>query len=488
MACKVKTIGITPYSSESCTDKNVFAVNTHLNGNKSGDPIADIAWEKAVSNYVLDCGEGIASYTNIMRMFNFANVNVNATEFWQRHMSSVNFNITAANTTSGAAGATVTLVVAGSSHLNNGAGSAIAAAYSLANQRNGQMLQVVGSPNKAVNFAHTAQVRTYSGEAVDIRKGDPLTVFQAEIIGDVACSTTPSISLRDYGYMSKTNPVRFQASWCINEGVGIQNEVRRLEIIGNDGKTYEEWDPMARVNARLEVERAKTLFWLFGTQIANPNILTAGNFTGYNGYLGTMKSGEGNYYRIPYSGITKVHIDMVEQLAVKYGIREFTWMMPWTQRNNLNANIATLIKEASGSCTFETFERSGTMDDMNGTAILRKGAKSLNFTGITHHIMTADWAQEGNGLGVAGGMMADAILVFPSAGSKDIHGNEVPTFENLTITGPGSDIYKYYEKLDRMIEYAPNFSEKIHGVVRDVAWQKINCLVNHWWFQPSSGC
>lgn len=486
--CKVKTIGIAPYSSDGCTDKTVFAINTHLNGNKSSDPLADIAWHKALSNYVLNCGEGPGSFSAIMKLFNFAEVEVSATEYWQRHMSVVNFNITAANTVTGAVAGNVTLIVAGSSHINNGKGSFLNAGYSLVNQRNLQMYEVVGTPNKAVDFGHTGVIRTYDNQAVELRAGDPLGVFQARIIGDVACSTVPSIMLRDYGYMTRTNPMRFEASWCLNEGINIQNEVRKLEILDNDGNTHTEWDPLVRHNTRGEMERAKTMYWLFGTIINNPNITAQGNFTGFNGYLGTLKNGGGNYFPIPYSGITKVQIDMVEQQAVKFGIREFTWLLPWTQRNNLNSNMAPLYANASGSCTFETFERSGSMDDMNGTAVLKKGAKSLNFTGITHHFMTADWAQESNGLGVEGGVLSNAILVFPSAGAKDIKGNEVPTFENLKITGPGSEIYRYYETYDRQRQYSPNFCEKVMGVIRDTIWNKINCVNNHWWFQPSSGC
>lgn len=489
MACKVKTIGIAPYSSDGCAAKDLFALNTHLNGNKSGDPLADVAWEKALSNYVLNCGEGPGNYENIMKLFPFATVKVNALEYWQRNMSLVNFNITAANTVTGSVAGNVTLIIASSSHINNGLGSFINAGYSLVNLRNGQMYEVVGTPNKTVLFGHTAVIRSYDNVAVELRKGDPLGVFQARIIGDVACSTVPSIMLRDYGYLTKTAPMRFEAAWCLNLGVNIQNEVRRLEIVDNDGNVHEEWDPVIRHNIRGEMQRAKTMFWLYGTTISNPNITAQGNFKGWNGYLGTMKNGGGNYYPIPFSGITKVHIDMVEQQAVKYGIREFTWLLPWSQRNNLNSNLAPLFASAAGSCTFETFEQGNDLDDMNGRSVLRKGVKSVNFTGITHHFMTADWAQESNGLGVPGSILANAIFVFPSAGAKDIRGNEVPTFEKLEVTGPGSEIYRYYEEADYdLIKRAPDFCEKIQGVIRDTMWSKINCLNNHWQFQPMSGC
>jgi len=282
--------------------------------------------------------------------------------------------------------------------------------------------------------------------------------------------------------------MRFEASWCMNLGANIQNEVRMLEIYDNDGNMHKEWDPLIRHNVRGELQRAKTMYWLFGTVINNPNITAQGNFTGNMGYLPTIKNGGGNYHPIPMGGVTKVQIDQVEKQAVKFGITEFVWVMPWSQRNNLNSNLNALYASAAGSCTFQTFERSGSMDDMNGTSVIRKGTKSINLTGITHHFVLADWAQESNGLGVDGGVLSNAILVFPSVGAKDMRGNEVPTFEEIEITGAGSEIYKYYEKADKQIERAPDFCEKISGVIRDTQWFKTNCLKNHWWFQPTAGC
>lgn len=483
--CKL-IAGKTPYSEAGCADKDVFAVNTHLNGNKSGDTIADIAYRKELSKYVLNCGEGPGSFSNIMRLHPATPVKVRAKEFYQRHMSEVNFTIYAANTVTGAVAGTVTLIVASASHLNAGKSSFVSEGYSLVNQRNGQLYSIVGTPSKAVDYGHSAVIRSYANEAVDLRKGDPLGVFAARLIGDVACSTTPSISLRDMGYATKTTPIRFEASWCLEQGVEMKNEVYQLSMMDNEGKEYSTWDPVVRSDKRREMEIARTLYFFFGTKITNPNITVTGDFKGWNGYLYSMRYGGGNYVPIPMSGITKVHIDMIEKQAVKFGITEFTWYLPWEQRNNLNGNLAALFANASGSCTFETFKRSGEMDDMNGTAVTYKGVKSMNFTGITHHFMTADWAQETNGLG--NGILKDAIFVIPSVGSKDDKGNPVPTFESLELEGPGSENYRYYETYDNLRKYGPDFCEKSQGVIRDVMWIKINCLTNHWQFQPTSGC
>ena len=483
--CKL-IVGKTPYTSEGCLDKSVFAVNTHLNGLKDSEALADIAYRKEVSNYVLNCGEGAGSFSNIMKLHPATTVKVRAKEYYQQYMNAVNINIYAANTVTGAVAGNVTLVIGGKSYLNNGASTLVGTGYSMVNQRNGQMYEVVGTPNKTVPYNHTVVIRAYANEAVELRAGDPLGVFSARLIGDVACSTTPSAQLRDMGYVTKTNPVRFETSWCLNQGVEIQNEVYQLKMIDNEGREFTTWDPVVRNNSRRDMEIARTLYFFFGTKITNPNITVQGDFKGWTGYLNSMRYGGGNYIPIPLTGITKIHLDMVEEQAVKFGIREFTWYMPWVQRNNLNANMSLLFANASGACTFETFERSGQMDEMNGTAVLRKGVKSINFTGITHHFMTADWAQETNGLGV--GILKDAIFVIPSVGSKDISGKEVPTFETLEFEGAGSENYRYYETYDNKRLRAPDFCEQSAGVIRDTMWIKINCLTNHWQFQPSANC
>jgi hypothetical protein len=307
----------------------------------------------------------------------------------------------------------------------------------------------------------------------------------------VACSTLPSITLRDMGYTTFTTPFRFETSWCMNHGVEIQNEVYQLSMIDNQGREYKSWDPVVRSNSRRDMEIARTLYFLFGSKITNPNIVssgTAGNFTGWNGYLYNIRYGGGNYHGIPMSGITTVHLDMVESQAIPFGIKEFVWYLPYQQRNNLETNLNELFKASAGACTFETFVRAGETDDeRNGTLVKQLGVRSLARNGFTHHFMTASWAQETNGLGV--GILKDAIFVMPSVGAKDIKGNEVPTFEMLEFDeNLGRHHYRYEETYDDMSQYAPDFCEKSMGVIRDTLWIKTNCLTNHWQFQPSWNC
>ena len=46
----------------------------------------------------------------------------------------------------------------------------------------------------------------------------------------------------------------------------------------------------------------------------------------------------------------------------------------------------------------------------------------------------------------------------------------------------------YEETYDDLSKRGPDFCEKSMGVIRDTMWLKINCLTNHWQFQPSTGC
>lgn len=485
--CKL-IVGQTPYTADGCATASVFAVNTHLNGNKSGDVIADIAYRKELSNYILNCGEGPGSFSNIMKLHPAKKVTVKAKEYYQRHMNQVNINVFAAVTVSGAANATATLTINAKSHLNGGTASLLNQGYTLVNQRNGQVYQIEGTPSKAVAYAHSATVRAYNNEGVDIKIGDPIAVFAVRLIGDVACSTLPSITLRDMGYTSYTTPLRFETSWCMEHGVEIQNEVYQLELMDNKGRSFKTWDPVVRSDKRREMEIARTLYFFFGTKITNPNITAQGNFKGWNGYLYSMKYGGGNYHAIPMSGITVKEFDMIETQAVPFGIKEFTWYLPHEQRNNLETNLNVLFANAAGSCSFETFRRAGGTDaERSGGLVTQLGVTSLKRNGITHHFMTADWATETNGLG--NGILKDAIFVIPSVGSKDIKGNEVSTFEELEFDSSlGMNHYRYEETYDDLSKRGPDFCEKSMGVIRDTMWLKINCLTNHWQFQPSWNC
>lgn len=480
-------VGQTPYTADGCVTSAVFAANTHLNGNKSGDVIADIAYRKEISNYILNCGEGPGSFDAIMKLFPSTTVKVKAKRFYQRYMSEVNINVFAANTVTGAVGGTATLIINGKSHLNSGTGSLINQGYTVVNQRTGQVSQIE-STSKSTIYAHSAVLRAYGNEAVVIRTGDPFAVFASRIIGDVACSTLPSISLRDMGYTSVSAPMRFENSWCMEHGVEIQNEVYQLNLLDNKGKEYQSWDPVVRSDKRRENSIARTFYFFFGRIIDNPNITAQGSFTGWNGYLHQLRYGGGNYHEISMTGVTVRELDMVENLAVSMGITEFNWYLPHQQRNNLESNLNLLFAAASGSCSFETFQRLGTPNDERAeTAIRQLGVRSLFRNGITHHFMTAGWATEANGLG--NGILKDAIFAIPTVGTKDIKGNPVPTFEMLEFDeNLPMNHYKYEETYDNLSKRGPDFCEKSMGVIRDTMWLKINCLTNHWQFQPSFNC
>lgn len=485
--CKFIT-GQTPYTAEGCVNSAVFAANTHLNGNKSGDPIADIAYRKEVSNYILNCGEGPGSFDAIMRLFSPTPVKVKAKEYYQRYMSEVNINVFAANTVTGSLAGTVTLIINAKSHLNSGTSSLLGTGFTLVNQRTMQVVQVEGAPNKATNYAHSVVIRAYGNEAVVVRAGDPFAVFATRIIGDVACSTLPSISLRDMGFTSVSTPMRYETSWCMEHGVEIQNEVFQLELLDNTGKPYKTWDPVVRSDKRREMSIARTFYFFFGKKIDNPNITAQGNFKGWNGYLWQLRYGGGNYQEIPMTGITTRELDMVETLAVSMGIKEYMWYLPHYQRNNLETNLNLLFAASSGSCSFETFQRLGTPGDERAeTAIKQLGVKSLFRNGITHHFMTAGWATESNGLG--NGILKDAIFAMPTTGTKDIHGNVVPTFEKLEFDDSlAMNHYHYEETYDDLSKRGPDFCEKSMGVIRDTLWYKFNCMTAHWQFQPSFNC
>lgn len=484
--CKL-IVGQTPYTADGCATSDVFAVNTHYQGLK-GNTLAEIAYRKELSDYILSCGEGPGSFTKIMQLFKSSPVKVKAKEFYQRSMSEINFNVYAANTTTGGIGLNATVIFNAKSHLNGGSASLVNQGYTLINLRNGQVYEVVGQPNKSVNYAHSAVVRSLANEAVEIRQGDPMGVFATRFIGDVACSTLPSIQLRDMGFTTFTTPIRYETSWCMNHGAGIQNEVYLLDMIDNAGKKFRTWDPVIRSNKRREMDIFRTMMWFFGTKVSNTNISTVGNFAGWNGYLYNLRFGGGNYHGISMSGITIVQLDMVESRAQAYpSIKEFMWYLPYDQRNNLESNLNPLFASSAGACTFDTFRRSGEPDaERNGTMVKQLGVKSLARNGFTHHFVTASWATESNGLGV--GILRDAIFAFPSVGATDIEGNVVPTFETLEFDNNEMHHYKYEETIDNMQPRAPDFCEKTMGVIRDTMWIKTNCLTNHWQFQPSWNC
>lgn len=228
------------------------------------------------------------------------------------------------------------------------------------------------------------------------------------------------------------------------------------------------------------MERAKTIKFLLGSKITNPNHpLYNDDFSGFDGYVNRIKYGGGRYEPIAMTGITSAHVDMVESAARGFGITEFTWVMPHNQRVNFERNMQALFSNTAGSCNFETFQRSG----MDKDAVRKLGITSFQQNGFTHHIKTAKWADYEEMLG--NDFLKNAIFVMPTAGVKDAYGKPVDTFEFLKPIGTKGIDKTYFEQDDDLRTRTP-FCEKIEGVMRQVLWMRINCINNHWMFDPKS--
>lgn len=473
-----------PFSG-TCLTENLFNAQSHLNRKMNCEPKLEIDYKKVVSEEIIDCGKDRSDLSEIMAWFAGPTKEVNVTELWQRILCKKNYNIYAGNDVTGAAGAIVTLKLAPISHTKPGTESYVGEGFELYHYRTNQTFAVLAAPNVSVNFGHTVSITSLQNKVVDIRKGDVFFVSSARTIGKVACSITPSSNLRETGYLIKSSPLRIEESYCVKLGVDTfgQKEVYTFPLLDDNGKVHKYWELWQKAQKRISLERSKGLKFLIGSKIDNPNHPLYGDeFSGFDGYVNKVKYGGGRYKVIPLSGLTIADVDAVEATARGFGISEYTWIMPHQQRVAFERNMAAVFAANSGSCTFQSFTRSG----MDQDAIKKLGISSFSQNGFTHHIKTAKWADYEDLMG--NDYLKNTIFVMPTWGARDaITGQKVPTFEYLKPIGLKGIDQTYFEQDDDKRTRSP-YCEEIDGVMRQVLWMRINCIQHHWMFEAKGDC
>ena len=466
-----------------CLTENQFNAMTHLDRKMNCDPKLEIDYKKIVLKEILNCGMQRSDLSELMDLFGSSTPKeVEATQLWQRIMCNINFNVHAAHDVEGASGAPVTLVFGAMNHANYGKDTPVMQGFELYHYRTNQTYTVTASKNTTSDFAHSVQMVSFQNKPTDIRQGDAFFVSSARTIGKVACSIAPSTALRETGYLIKSSPIRIEESYCFETSVEDfgQREVYTFPLLDQNGNQHEYWEPLIKADKRLSMERAKTIKFLLGSKIENPNHpLYNDEFSGFDGYVNRIKYGGGRYVPISMTGITSVEVDKVEAAARGYGITEFTWVMPHTQRVNFERNMQPLFNNTAGACTFQTFERAGvTKED-----VIKLGITSFSQNGFTHHIKTAKWADYPEMLG--NDFLKHSIFVMPTYGTRDPNGRIVPTFEFFKPVGVKGVDKTYFEQDDDLRTRTP-FCEKIEGVMRQVLWMNINCINQHWLFEPKA--
>ena len=471
--------------SGACLTENMFNAQGHLNRKMNCDVKTEIDYRKVVSSEIIDCGKEASDMSELLAMLSGTTKEVNATTVWQRILCKKNYNILAGNTISAAANSTNVLKIAPVSHTKTGTEEQVASGYELYHYRTNQTYTVLAAPNTTVNYGHTVNIVSLGNQPVDIRTGDVMLVSPARTIGKVACSTMPSSTMRETGYLTRSSPFRIEVSYCVEKGVDNfgQQEVYQFPLLDDAGNVHKYWEFWQKAQKRLELERAKGIKFLLGSKIVNPNHPNYGDeFSGFDGYINKIKYGGGNYRALPLSGLTIENVDAVEASARGYGISEFMWVMPHQQRVAFERNMAGVFAANAGNCTFNTFTRAGL--DEGDVKKLRITSFSQN--GFTHHIKTAKWADYEELLG--NDFLKYTSFVIPSWGGIDpITKQVVPTFEYLKPIGLQGVDMTYIEKDDHLIERDP-FCEKVTGVMRQVLWLRINCIQNHWMFEAKGDC
>lgn len=401
---------------------------------------------------------------------------IDATTLYIKSMQDVNMNIYAhADVAPGVPGGAVTFQLARGMHEGGGKYTLPTAGGSLYDFASGQLL-FIESVNTTTDYAHTVTVRPYKQDAtVVIKAGKPMLFSAARAIGG-STLTTPEApaTWMSNGYVAKIQPFHFRQDWSVAMELdkAWQRVLQLMIIFDKNGNPQPAWDILQRANARWDLRDKMNQAFFIGQKITNTSLLANNvdnKFPGFEGYDNVLKYGGGFLYGYSLPAGFSVRNDlssiMLRQDARKrsaeyIALDGFAFRLGLQNRGDIDFN------QVSGSCTFETFTRSGMDKDM----ITKLGIKSYSYSNLSIHFKGFDVLTDQRYLGH--GDFPNTCYLMPSVNVRDSNGAEVPPVEFYRPKG-----YNYYETTidHRVIDR----TDKWTGYCEDVCMIAVHDPSNH---------
>ena len=374
-----------------------------------------------------------------------------STQLAVRYNSAIDYNIYAQNdatgTTGTVTGATFGTTVNGSysgpyaqfnmalnTYANNGNNSNINVGDFLNIPNDSEMVRVI-KVDKTTPYAHIVYVvpldPTYTINIYAQQAMLPLHVGDSTGYADIT-TNPPHTEWETLGYTNIINPMSLRTSWQTpRELEKAYKDVLQFPIIfdTNTGAAMDSFDFKAAADARERMIMAENVFFFQGQQ-NNNTILQAASATnkyyGFDGLVTSMFYGGGNVqtYIPTYGWDLDVDYDQIRYKndALKLST-EMLMLCSKRFLDDLQRRNQDMFKNNSGSCTFETFKRTGEgMEDY-----VRIGIKSYNWGADTIHFKVAGAFSDSRMLGT--GYYPNMALLLPGDGMTDSNGRSVPPVE-----------------------------------------------------------
>lgn len=456
-----------------------------------GDANMTANWRKLVYEGVINCGGEPMELDFFEKLFGGPTKEIDASTYYHKYQCDVDMNIYAqASATGSGPGAAAVFQVLKANHTGQGQYSYPALGYSLYIYEDQQWVKVTGV-NKDTPYAHQVTVVPYKKNyTVNIRKNRKIMVQPVQLVSGISCPT-PSSSVSSPGYIKKVTRARIRKDWELPiDLMRGYEEVLQFGILFDPitGLEVDCWEAYEKTNARRDMKWAKNLMFFLGQSIDNPALLgtetgkVTADYSGFEGYIPTMLHGGGTVIDIDPAVGFDLDADF-EPLMLRNDsykrTSEYVVLHAKPFKLSFMRNAEGKFKNGAGSCTFETFKRTGA----EGEAVRKLGVTSYEWANFSLHLKEVSALSDTRGIGNYN--FPHMAHFIPGNGLRDSKGKEVPAIEFFNPKGCGaSGTFEEWDRDRRVIDGC----DILAGWMGESLMSAIHCPNQHILINPVFSC
>ncbi len=452
-------------------------------------------WRKAIRENVINCSGAPTELDFFEKVFGSPKPHpTDASEIFIKYNCDKDYNIYAATqVTGGAPAAATNFTMLKSMHSGNGKYSNVAVNGSLYIYEDRQWVRVT-AVDKTTDYAHIVTVVPYSKSyTVNIRAGKKMMFTPVRMVDGYHCAV-PSSTWDAPGYISSVKPISIRKDWELPlELKKAFSEVFQFPVIfDKDGKQMDSWQAYEQIKAREEMKLFKNLFSFLGTRMDNPAlvgasglVLTSNKYSGFDGYLPTMRNGGGTVYEydpaLGFSFEADFMPIMLRQDAMKKS-KNFTVIHGLPFMAGLQRSNAAILKEQAGQNNLAIYAQRVGMSEMD---LVKLGIRSYSYLNFMLTFKEMDGLTDSRLIG--NDDMPNLAMMLPMDGLKDSKGNPVSAIEFFNPKGSGAD-GSYWESDIIDHRHTENRCNKVSGWMTEDLMMAIHCPQLQILLQPRRAC
>lgn len=396
-----------------------------------------------------------------------------------------NYWFQVAQDVTGAAGDSVTVVLAPQSHFVNGTASLPNEDQTVDLPGNGFTRARISAVDRTVPFGHTiVLVPSQDTQVISLKAGDTILPTQGRLVGATSCPADGQ-QARNPGKIHTVGMQKIRADYCLDKDLlkGFWQGVLQFPMGFIDGKVVECFDFEQAILMRRAIKMTKDRLYLTGEIATNTEFNVAvDGFAGFDGLIPSILYGGGQDYQ--YSSLAGFNPDYDLGNIVRYAnankrAKEYNIFMSLDFSIDFDRKVYNWIGANPGTCTFQAFNR------MNKGDIEYLGIQSVMLHGYTFHkIIVQEWSDP-TMYGAPGFPYRNMAIIQPISNIKDSDGKTVPPIEffypkGCGLSGSYHEEYRDMEKIDGC--------EQIKGHATEEFTMMPHCLEDWYLLRDAASC